>query len=309
MNEKGDFSYRIKQNAKLLGFNDCGISPVQHLEKEASRLKQWITSGLNGQMVYMAGHFEKRVNPEKLVPGAKSVISVILNYYPSDTQKDKEAPKISKYAYGYDYHKIIKNKLNKLLQFIRKTYPKVNGRFFVDSAPVMDKVWAARSGLGWIGKNTNLISRKNGSFVFIGELIIDLELEYDIPEKDYCGTCTLCIDACPTGAIVKPYLLDARKCISYFTIEYKEELPSEMKDKFENWVFGCDICQDVCPWNLKCLPHDEPDFNPHPRLLEMSKDEWFNLSEREYNKIFKNSAVRRAKYSGLKRNLDFIRKK
>ncbi len=301
------FSCLIKQNAKFLGFNDCGISPVQHLEKEASRLKQWITSGLYGQMVYMAGHFDQRVNPGKLVPGAKSVISVLLNYYPADTQKDKEAPNISKYAYGHDYHKVIKNKLNKLLQFIRKTYPKVNGRFFIDSAPVMDKVWAARSGLGWIGKNTNLISRENGSFVFIGELIIDLELEYDIPEKDYCGTCTLCIDACPTGAIVKPYLLDARKCISYFTIEYKEELPSEMKGKFENWVFGCDICQDVCPWNLKCLPHDEPDFNPHPRLMEMSKDEWFNLSEEDYKEIFKNSAVRRTKYSGLKRNLDFIR--
>jgi epoxyqueuosine reductase len=230
-----------------------------------------------------------------------------LNYYPVDTQKDKEAPKISKYAYGRDYHKIIKDKLHKLLQFICTVYPEANGRVFVDSAPVMDKVWAARSGIGWIGKNTNLISRKYGSFVFIGELIVDLELEYDVSIKDYCGTCTRCIDACPTGAIVKPYLLDARKCISCFTVEYKEELPSEMKGKFENWVFGCDICQDVCPWNQNPVPHNEPDFNPHPGLLEMTKDEWFNLSEERYSKIFKDSAVKRVKYSGMKRNIEFIK--
>lgn len=260
----------IKSEAKKLGFLSCGISEAGFLEKEAPRLENWLNQNRHGEMKYMENHFDKRLNPTLLVDDAKSVISLLLNYYPSEKQNG-ESYKISKYAYGEDYHFIIKDKLKQLLQFIQTEIGEVNGRVFVDSAPVLDKAWAAKSGLGWIGKNSNLITQKTGSFYFIAELIIDLELEYDNPVTDHCGTCTACIDACPTEAIVAPYVVDGSKCISYFTIELKENIPAEMKGKFDDWMFGCDICQDICPWNRFSKPHSEPLFSPNPELLAFSK--------------------------------------
>lgn len=262
---------------------------------------------MHGEMSYMANHFEKRLDPRKLVDGAKSIITVLLNYYPSETQKDPEAPKISKYAYGNDYHHVIKGKLRELVNFINEEIGEVGGRAFVDSAPVMDKAWAAKAGLGWVGKNTNLIHPKNGSFFFIGELILDIELESDQPIRDHCGTCTACIDACPTEAIIQPYVVDGSKCISYFTIELKDAIPTEMKGQFDNWAFGCDVCQDVCPWNRFSKPHTEPQFNPHPDLLEMTKKDWEELTEDVFKKVFQKSAVKRTKFSGLKRNIEFLK--
>lgn len=296
----------IKAEAQRLGFLSCGISKAGFLEEEAPRLEQWLREGRHGKMQYMENHFDKRLDPTKLVEGSKSVISLLLNYYPAQTQ-NPESYKISKYAYGTDYHFVIKDKLKQLMQFIQEEIGEVNGRAFTDSAPVLDKAWAERSGLGWRGKNTNLISKKKGSFFFIAELIVDLELDYDTPVTDHCGSCTACIDACPTQAIVEPYKVDGSKCISYFTIELKEELPSDIKGKFDDWMFGCDICQDVCPWNRFSEPHNEPLFNPHPELLDFSRKDWEEITEEVFQKVFKKSAVKRTKFSGLTRNLKFLK--
>ncbi len=296
----------IKTESKRLGFLSCGISKADFLEEEAPRLEKWLNKNMNGEMGYMENHFDKRLDPRLLVDGAKSVISLILNYYPEETQGD-DTYKISKYAYGHDYHHVIKSKLRQLQEFISEEIGEVSGRAFVDSAPVLDKAWAAKSGLGWIGKHSNLLTQQVGSFYFIAELIVDLELEYDTPVTDHCGTCTACIDACPTQAIVEPYVVDGSKCISYFTIELKNEIPTEFHGKFNDWAFGCDICQDVCPWNRFSKPHSEPLFNPHPEFLELSKKDWEEITEDVFRKIFKKSAVKRTKFSGLKRNVEFIK--
>ena len=296
----------IKQEAKRLGFDFCGISKADFLEEEAHRLEAWLKAGMHGKMEYMENHFDKRLNPTLLVEGAKSVISLLYNYYPEQTQ-NTEAPKISKYAYGYDYHEVIKEKLKEFLNTLKEKIGDVNGRAFVDSAPVLDKAWAKKSGLGWIGKNANLINKQSGSFFFIAELIIDLDLEYDGPIQDYCGTCTKCIDACPTEAIVEPFIVDGSKCISYLTIELKDAIPNEFKNKMDNWAFGCDVCQDVCPWNRFSTPHHEAQFNNQTGLLNLNTDEWHELTEETFNKVFKHSAVKRTKYKGLKRNLEFIK--
>ncbi len=295
----------IKSEAKRLGFLSCGISKAGFLEDEAPRLENWLSKNQHGQMSYMENNFDKRLNPTLLVDGAKSVISLLLNYYPSESQ-NLESYKISKYAYGQDYHFVIKEKLKELLHFIQNKIGAVSGRAFVDSAPVLDKAWAAKSGLGWIGKNSNLITRQVGSFYFIAELIIDLDLEYDFATADHCGTCTACIDACPTEAIVAPYIVDGSKCISYFTIELKNNIPPEMKGKFDDWAFGCDICQDVCPWNKFSKPHSEPLFNPNPEILSFSKKDWEEITNETFDIVFKNSAVKRTKVEGLKRNIGFL---
>lgn len=297
----------IKRKAKDLGFFFCGVSKAEFLEEEAPRLEEWLKRSYNGKMSYMENHFDKRLDPRLLVDNAKSVVSLLLNYYTEDSQQDDQAPKISKYAYGEDYHGVIKDKLKELFQFIQDEIGEVNGRIFVDSAPVMDKAWAKRSGLGWVGKNSNLIHPKHGSFFFIAELIIDLDLEPDGPIKDYCGTCTRCIDACPTDAIVDPYVVDGSKCISYLTIELKDAIiPNEFKGKMDNWMFGCDVCQDVCPWNRFSTQHGENKFMPRQGLLEMNKSEWTELTQTVFSEMFKNSAVKRTKYEGLLRNINFL---
>jgi epoxyqueuosine reductase len=308
LNPTTNHTILIKSEAKRLGFDYVGISKADFLEEEAPRLENWLNNNMHGEMSYMQNHFDKRLDPRLLVPGAKSVISLLLNYYPSGEQTDPAAPKISKYAYGKDYHLVIKKKLNGLLEFIRDNIGEVDGRAFVDSAPVLDKAWAKKSGLGWIGKNSNLINKSSGSFYFIAELIVDLELEYDGAVKDYCGTCTKCIDACPTDAIVAPYVVDGSKCISYFTIELKENIPTDVKGKFENWMFGCDICQDVCPWNRFSKPHAEPHFHANAELLNMKREDWVELTEETFKRVFKDSAVKRTKFVGLKRNIEFINK-
>lgn len=304
---KSKHTQLVKAEAKRLGFQYCGISKAEFLEEEAPRLESWLKQNMNGKMSYMENYFDKRLDPRLLVDGARSVISLLLNYYPSKAQPDPSAPKISKYAYGKDYHFVIKEKLKELTHFINENIGEVSGRAFVDSAPVLDRAWAKRSGLGWIGKNSNLINKESGSFFFIAELIIDLELEYDGPVKDYCGTCTRCIDACPTDAIVAPYVVDGSKCISYFTIELKDNIPSDVKGKFDNWVFGCDICQDVCPWNRFSSPHSEPLFDPAPGLLDMTSKEWHEITEEVFQNLFRDSAVKRTKFKGLKRNLEFLK--
>lgn len=297
----------IKAEAKNLGFLHCGIAKAGFLEEEAPRLETWLNNNMNGQMQYMENYFDKRLDPRLLVDGAKSVISLALNYYTPDKQADTSSPKISKYAYGTDYHTVIKDKLKDLLNFIRENIGEVDGRAFVDSAPVLDKAWAKKAGLGWVGKNSNLINKQAGSFFFLAELIVDLELEYDIaPTTDHCGTCTRCIDACPTDAIVGPYVVDGSKCISYLTIELKDEIPTEFKDKMDNWMFGCDVCQDVCPWNKFSVIHNEPAFNPHPDLLHLTQNDWQDISVEVYQKLFKGSAVKRTKLDGLKRNIEFL---
>jgi epoxyqueuosine reductase len=296
----------IKEESKRLGFLSCGISKAEFLEAEAPRLEKWLNANMHGEMRYMENHFDKRLDPTKLVDGSKSVVSLLLNYFPSQTQ-NSESYKLSKYAYGTDYHFVIKDKLKQLLQFIQDEIGEVSGRAFVDSAPVLDKAWAAKSGLGWIGKHSNLLTQKVGSFYFIAELIIDLELDYDSPTTDHCGNCTACIDACPTEAIVKPYVVDGSKCISYLTIELKDNIPSDFKNKTDDWMFGCDVCQDVCPWNRFSKPHNEPLFNPHPELLEMTKKDWDEITEDTFKKVFKKSAVKRTKYSGLTRNIKFLK--
>jgi epoxyqueuosine reductase len=307
MNTKQKHTQQIKTEAKRLGFLSCGIGKAEFLEAEAPRLEKWLNQNMHGEMQYMENHFDKRLDPTKLVQDSKSVVSLLLNYLPSETQHDKSAPKLSKYAYGTDYHFVIKDKLKSLLQFIQDEIGEVHGRAFVDSAPVLDKAWAAKSGLGWIGKHSNLLTQQVGSFYFIAELIIDLELDYDLPTTDHCGTCTACIDACPTQAIVDPYVVDGSKCISYFTIELKDQLPNNMKGQFDDWMFGCDVCQDVCPWNKFSKPHREPLFNPHPQLLEMTKRDWEDITEDTFKKVFQKSAVKRTKFSGLKRNINFLK--
>ena len=306
INNASKYSTIIKAEAKRLGFLSCGISKAEFLEAEAPRLETWLNKNMNGEMRYMENHFDKRLDPTLLVEGSKSVVSLLLNYYPSETQTD-DSYKLSKYAYGNDYHHVIKHKLKSLLYFIQDEIGEVGGRAFVDSAPVLDKAWAAKSGLGWIGKHSNLLTQQVGSFYFIAELIIDLELEYDYATTDHCGTCTKCIDACPTEAITEPYVVDGSKCISYFTIELKENIPTEFKGKFDDWMFGCDICQDVCPWNRFSKPHNEPLFNPHPELLDMTKKDWEEITEDTFKKVFQKSAVKRTKFAGLERNIEFLK--
>lgn len=297
----------IKAEAKRLGFLSCGIAKADFLEEEAPRLEKWLNQNRHGKMKYMENHFDKRLDPRLLVDDAKSVISLLLNYFPSETQKDPKAPKLSKYAYGTDYHFVIKDKLKQLLNFIQEKIGAVNGRAFVDSAPVLDKAWAVKSGLGWMGKHTNVISKKTGSYYFIAELIVDLPLEYDTPVTDHCGSCTACIQACPTQAIVEPYKIDGSKCISYFTIELKDSIPEEFRGKLDNWMFGCDVCQDVCPWNRFSTSHNEPLFNPHPELLSMTRKDWEEITESVFRKIFKKSAVKRANYKKLQENIKFLK--
>lgn len=306
MNSKFEYTSFIKSEAKRLGFLSCGISKAGFLETEAPRLENWLKNNQHGKMSYMENHFDKRLDPTKLVDDAKSVVSLLLNYYP-DKEQITDSFKISKYAYGQDYHFVIKEKLKELLTTIQTYIGAVSGRAFVDSAPVLDKAWAAKSGLGWIGKNGNLITQKVGSFYFIAELIIDLELDYDHPTTNHCGSCTACLDACPTAAIIAPYIVDGSKCISYFTIELKDNIPQEMKGKFNDWAFGCDICQDVCPWNRFSKPHNEPLFNPNPEILLMSKKDWTEITEETFNSVFKNSPLKRTKFEGMKRNIDFLR--
>ncbi|MFD2863876.1 tRNA epoxyqueuosine(34) reductase QueG [Mucilaginibacter antarcticus] len=308
MQNKAAYSKLIKDEAKKLGFLFCGISKAEFLEEEAPRLETWLNKNMHGEMRYMENHFDKRLDPRLLVDGAKSVISMGLNYYTDEIQTDPSAPKISKYAYGQDYHTVIKDKLKLLLEFINQNIGEVGGRAFVDSAPVLDKAWAKKAGLGWIGKNTNLINQRTGSFFFLAELIVDIELDYEIePTADHCGTCTRCIDACPTDAIVGPYVVDGSRCISYLTIELKNELPTEFKGKMDNWMFGCDICQDVCPWNKFSVLHSEPAFHPHPELLGLNHADLKEITADVFQKVFKNSAVKRTKFEGLKRNIEFLR--
>ncbi|MCL9804853.1 tRNA epoxyqueuosine(34) reductase QueG [Flavobacterium amniphilum] len=306
MNSKEKYSNLIKAEALRLGFLSCGISKAGFLEEEAPRLENWLNKNRHGQMSYMENHFDKRLDPTLLVDDAKSVVSLLLSYYPSEVQ-NQNSYKISKYAYGQDYHFVIKDKLKDLLRFVQTEIGEISGRVFVDSAPVLDKAWAAKSGLGWIGKNSNLITKQVGSFYFIAELIIDLELEYDYATTDHCGSCTACLDACPTQAIVAPYVVDGSKCISYFTIELKEHIPLEMKGKFNDWMFGCDVCQDVCPWNRFSKSHNEPLFNPNPEILSYSKKDWEEITDDVFKKIFKNSAVKRTKLEGLQRNIRFLK--
>ena len=299
----------IKKTAQSLGFEHCGIARAMSLAEDARRLEQWLKNGFQGGMQYMENHFDLRIDPARLVPGARSVITLLQNYYPEKTQATG-TPGISKYAYGKDYHEVIKAKLKQLLQEIKNKIGDIQGRGFVDSAPVLERTWAQRSGLGWVGKNGNLINKESGSFYFIATLITDLELEYDDPfAKDYCGTCTKCIDACPTDAILPGKVIDGSRCISYFTIELKELLiPENMKGKFENWAFGCDTCQDVCPWNRFSRPHREKDFEPIPAILNLSTQDWLDMTEENFREVFRHSALKRAKFQGIQRNLRFIRR-
>ncbi len=301
----------IKSTAKRLGFDFCGIAKAGFLEEEAPRLEEWLNRNYQGQMGYLANHFDKRLDPTKLVEGAKTVVSLIYNYYPE--QKLPESPdsiKLAKYAYGVDYHFVIREKLNEFLEILREEIGEFDGRGFVDSAPIMERQWAQKAGLGWIGKNSLLLNKQQGSFFFLAELIIDLEVTPDIPlAKDYCGTCTKCLDACPTDAIVEPGVVNGSQCISYLTIELKENIPSEFKGQMENWAFGCDICQDVCPWNRFSKPHQEPKFHPHPELKEFTNKDWQEITEETFRKVFKKSAVKRTKLAGLKRNVDFLKSK
>lgn len=306
MNQKTVYSKLIKEEALKTGFDDCGISKAEYLEEDALYLRKWLDRNFNADMRYMSDNFEKRTNPLLLVENARSVISVILNYYPGHIQLNPASPVISKYAYGADYHFVMKKKLEKLLNFVQKLIPGTQGRAFVDSAPVLEHAWAKRAGIGWTGKNSLLLTPGFGSFVFIGELIVSAELAYNTPIKERCGSCRKCIEACPTGAIVDEKIIDARKCISYHTIENKGDISSSLHGKFKNRIFGCDICQDVCPWNQKAVKHKTEEFNPHPKLLQMSKEDWHELNENEFNEIFVNSAIRRTGFKRLKRNLAFI---
>lgn len=304
---KSDATQFIKSLAIKQGFMSVGISQAEYMEPEAKRLENWLNRDYHGKMSYMGNHFDKRVDPTKLVPGAKSVISLTYNYYNPTLQEDPEAPKISMYAYGDDYHKIVKDKLFDMVAIIRDKVGDVQGRCFVDSAPVLERDWARRSGLGWIGKHTLLLSKQKGSYFFLAELIIDLDLDHDHPVSDHCGTCTKCIDACPTDAISPTgYILDASKCISYLTIELKDEIPTEFKDHMKGWMYGCDICQDVCPWNRFSTRHEEPSFEPEDELIQMKKREWQEITEDVFDRMFAKSPVTRTKYKGLKRNIRFL---
>ena len=298
---------QIKLFAKQLGFDYCGIAKAVRLDEDARRLEHWLNKGYNGTMQYMENHFELRIDPSRLVPGAKSIITLLLNYFPSEEQHTA-VQKIAKYAYGKDYHEVIRSKLKRLLQYIKNEIGEINGRGFVDSAPVLERSWAQKSGLGWVGKNGNLINKQSGSFFFIATLITDIALDYDDAfAKDYCGSCTKCVDQCPTDAILPDKVIDGSKCISYFTIELKEALfPEAMKGKFDNWMFGCDVCQDVCPWNRFSKPNNEINFTPLPQILNFSKNDWEELTEESFKIIFKNSPLKRSKFEGIKRNLKFI---
>ncbi|WP_196885557.1 tRNA epoxyqueuosine(34) reductase QueG [Aureivirga sp. CE67] len=308
MNSKETYSKLIKQEAERLGFTACGIAKATFLEEEAVNLETWLKNGYHGEMKYMENHFDKRLDPRLLVEGSKSVISLVYNYFPKE-QQNSDTFKIAKYAYGQDYHHVIKDKLRQLMQFMNDEIGEINGRAFTDSAPIMERSWVKKAGLGWTGKHSLLIQKKAGSFFFLAELIVDVELEYDYPfETDHCGKCTKCIDACPTQAILPNNTIDGSKCISYFTIELKDNLPMELKGKFDDWMFGCDTCQDVCPWNRFSTPMKEPLFEPHPDLLTMKYQDWEEITEEVFRKVFKKSAVKRTKYAGLQRNIDFIKK-
>ncbi len=298
----------IKTLATGLGFDYCGIARSQLLHEDARRLERWLGMGMHGNMQYMENHFDMRIDPSKLVPGAKSVITLLLNYFP-EKEQSKTAPKISKYAFGNDYHEVIRSKMNLFLQNIKEQVGEIHGRGFVDSAPVLERAWAQKAGIGWIGKNGNLINKQSGSFFFIATLIVDLELAYDDAfVKDYCGTCTRCIDECPTEAILPGKVVDGSKCISYFTIELKDALiPDARKGTFDNWMFGCDVCQDVCPWNRFSKSTNEISFTPIPQILNFSTSDWEELTEESFKVIFKNSPLKRAKFEGIKRNLNFIK--
>jgi epoxyqueuosine reductase len=304
---RGERTRLVKATAAELGFSYCGISKAEFLEEEAPRLEEWLRRNYQGKMSYLENHLDKRLDPRLLVPGAKSVISLIYNYYPkTDMAQDCEL-KIAKYAYGEDYHFVVKDKLKLLFETVQQQVGEIHGRAFVDSAPVMERALAVRGGIGWIGKNSLLLNREMGSFFFLAELIIDLELDCDVPAtQDYCGTCTACMDACPTDAIPEPYVVDGSRCISYFTIELKDEIPKSVSGKFENWIFGCDICQDVCPWNRFAQPHNESRFLPNPKLSEMTRQDWLEITDAVFNDFFGKSAVQRAKASGLRRNVAFV---
>ncbi|MCB0762035.1 MAG: tRNA epoxyqueuosine(34) reductase QueG [Flavobacteriales bacterium] len=307
MNTRERHTQFIKSLSRELGFLSCGISKADFLEDEAPRLEAFLEMGAQGQMGYLERNFDKRLDPRLLVPGARSVVSLLYNYYSPERPEMNDSLRISSYAYGTDYHLVVKDKLKELLNTINREIGEVSGRMFVDSAPVLEKAWAARSGLGWVGKHTNLISKKVGSYFFLAELIIDLDLVPDAPVTDHCGSCTRCIDACPTGAIIQPYVVDGSKCISYFTIELKDELlPVEWKGKWDDWIFGCDVCQEVCPWNRFSTPHNEPAFEPRAELLEMSRSDWENLTEEAFRRLFKDSPVKRTGYKGLMRNINFL---
>lgn len=307
MSSQSNHTTFIKAKAKELGFISCGISKAEYLEDVAPQLEDWLAKNNQGQMSYMANHFDKRLDPTKLVPGAKSVISLAYNYYPSKDVANNGSYKIAKYAYGEDYHFVIKDKLKDFFACLEEEIGAIEGRVFTDSAPVMERQWAARSGLGWLGKHSLLLTKQKGSFFFLAEIILDLELEYNSSIANHCGTCTACIDACPTEAITKAGVVDGSKCISYFTIELKDELPTSIKGKFEDWMFGCDICQDVCPWNRFSVAHKEPRFEPNSELEGLTKNDWQELTQDVFSKVFKKSAVKRTKFSGLKRNIDFIK--
>ncbi len=300
-------THRLKARATELGFDFCGVARAEFLEEEAPRLDTWLQQGQHGTMRYMENHFDKRLDPTKLVEGAQSVITLLYNYYPEkDLAKQNDTYKIAKYAYGEDYHFVIKRKLRSLLESLQQDVGEVHGRAFVDSAPVMERAWAQRSGIGWIGKNSLLLNRQRGSFFFLAELIVDVALAYDGPVPDYCGTCTRCLDACPTDAIAEPYVVDGSRCISYFTIELRDAIPNSMQGKFADWIFGCDICQDVCPWNRHARPHQESAFAPHEDLADMSKRDWQEITEETFRRVFKKSAIKRTKLSGLRRNIAFV---
>ena len=305
MNFKLYYTDFIKAKANDLGFISCGISKSGFLENEVERFEKWLKNSYHGKMSYMERNFDKRMDTTKLVEGSKSVISLLYNYYPSKKINDQNNFKISKYAYGNDYHFIIKDKLKRLLAEMRDEIGEINGRVFVDSAPILERAWAKKSGLGWIGKNTNLINKKTGSFFFIAEIIVDLELIYDGEVKDYCGSCTACLDSCPTNALYEPYKIDASKCISYFTIELKDKLPDGLKKDFNDWIFGCDICQDVCPWNKLSKSNDEPLLKPKEEIKHYTKKDWIELTDEVFKVVFKESPLKRTKYQGLKRNIKY----
>ncbi len=309
MNTAENYTKLVRDEAIRLGFDFVGFARAERLDSEAARLEDWLNRGMHGQMHYMANYFEQRLDPRLLVDGAKTVVSLMYNYYADAQAVDPDAPKLAMYAQGEDYHFVLKQKLNELLAFIATEIGEVNGRCFVDSAPIMEREWARRSGAGWLGRNTLLIDPKRGSYFFLAELILDLALVVDAPMRDYCGTCTRCIDACPTDAIAPSgYLVDASKCISYLTIELREAIPDEFVGKMDGWMFGCDICQEVCPWNRFSARHHEPAFEPHPALKGMSRRDWEEITEEVFKEVFRKSAVKRTKYVGLKRNIDFLKR-
>ena len=305
MKLKSYYTDFIKKKAIDLGFISCGISKSGFLSEEVNRFEKWLKNNYHGKMSYMERNFDKRMDTSRLVEGSKSVISLLYNYYPIEKINSDNNLKISKYAYGKDYHFIIKKKLKSLLTEIRNEIGHIDGRVFVDSAPILERAWAKKSGLGWIGKNTNLVSKKTGSFFFIAEIIVDIELNYDNEIKDHCGSCTACLDSCPTDALHEPYKIDASKCISYFTIELKDKFPNNLKEDFQDWIFGCDICQDVCPWNRFSVANSDPLLQPTLELKNLTKKDWIELTEEVFKVIFKESPIKRAKYKGLKRNIKY----